>query len=860
MANPASLQKKNGRYLWLALLGLGFEPETAISLLVGKTNKKHINLGPNMFDKPNKDAFYIVTHFLLEKLNATRFHEAFRHCWPVSTPKEDAEFRKAACSWLREIMDESANAGSKVVASLFLSPGGHKFISLMLHLASHVMLQDMKEFNTDDSWFPEAAAMPASSLDMGVRRLDLINTRFLKAAVEQDRFLQEYQRRAQALVKSMRDIRADSAKYDELLKRHSSDSAKEGASPAEKTRKVRSLWSTIDGMLSSIKEEQHAVESVLKGDVDQNTLDGTDQVLKIPRCLLERIEKLPHQLSSGNVYEAGQLNLLCVFELVNHALQLLREERCRVSDAPKPELSAQHLQDKCQQMARMLQDLNLIRQKISKEEIPEVRHGIRELEAEWDRKWMDTLNGTPLASFLNDDPALGFLSPMVQLSFEPADETSYGSSVFSQYPAKLLEKPAESKSQEGIDSRHSNLKSPCPKANERIEHPVFTTESSSSTSSQANPPVDWLLDAPPSPPLRTPPVPPQASVRKTARVKPKGTPTRTKSQILDKECDTPTDQASVRKTAHVYPKVTSVRTKTQIFDMECDNLADQFADAVTAAAPTEGRVKSVDLEGLLNTLQGDPFSTRKQLPRTPESLILDVKSSWRKAVEEDKAEKIRRSAKLNDSITGRVTPLQEIHNVWQSPAAAPQSVSCNLTPTVMRHSSPPFSQQGGLPKSTLLWDTFNKETLDSPRGTGSRVIQFSLDNETLPELPSCDSLNLSSDDEAVDLKSEEDDDELLIPSLKTEHVRRHQLGQIQQGCNVGSFMENVERTPVCLLSDRSAPSLDIDFLIEPSKSVEATTKVFSLDLDTLEPPSSPKKQEYSLPKLITFSPIDDMKC
>ena len=38
----------------------------------------------NMFDKPNKDAFYIVTHFLLEKLNATRFHEAFRYQYILS--------------------------------------------------------------------------------------------------------------------------------------------------------------------------------------------------------------------------------------------------------------------------------------------------------------------------------------------------------------------------------------------------------------------------------------------------------------------------------------------------------------------------------------------------------------------------------------------------------------------------------------------------------------------------------------------------------------------------------------------------------------------------------------------------------
>lgn len=59
---------------------------------------------------------------------------------------------------------------------------------------------------------------------------------------------------------------------------------------------MRSLWSTIDEMLSTTKEEQNAVQSVLKGDVDQHILDGTDRALKIPRSLLERIEQLPHQV------------------------------------------------------------------------------------------------------------------------------------------------------------------------------------------------------------------------------------------------------------------------------------------------------------------------------------------------------------------------------------------------------------------------------------------------------------------------------------------------------------------------------------------------------------------------------------
>ncbi|XP_030017995.1 HAUS augmin-like complex subunit 6 isoform X2 [Sphaeramia orbicularis] len=805
MANPAVLQKKKGRYLWFAILGLGFQPDTAASSIVAKTN----NLGPSMFDKPNKDAFYIVTHFLLKKLNPTRFNEAYRHCWPVLNHKADAEFRKVTCVWLREIMDETANAGPKVVASLFLSPGGPRFTNLMLHLANHVMLQEMKTFTTDGSWVPEAAAMPASSLDMAVKRLNLISTRFLKTAVEQDRFLQEYQRRAQVLVKSMRDIRADGAKYDDLLKCYS---RQEHTSPAEKIKKVRSLWSTIDEILSSTKEEQHAVQSVIKGEADQYTLDGTDQVVKISKSLLERIQQLPHQLSSGNVYESGQLNLLCVLELTNHALQLLKEERSRVSHLPHLQLNPQHLQEKCQQMNRVLQDLHLTRQKISKEEIPEVKAAIRELEAEWDKKWMSTLKHTPLLSFLNEDPALGFLSPMAPLSFEPAAETSYKSSVFSQYPAKLLdEKLVASKAQEGVIMSSSVLRSACPATTERA------SPDANEASSRPNTSFDWLFDATSSPPLKTP-------------------------------------SASVTKTGNATSKVTPLRTTAQIVDMECDNLADQFADAVTTNCPTQGRVKGLNLEDLLVTLHGDPFSTRKQLPRTPESLIMDVKSSWRKAIEEDEAEKIL-SARFNDSITGRLTPLSE-QSVWPSPTGPGK---CDATFQSVTHHSPPASQQGVL-KSTLVSDTFNAEAIDSPSGTGSSAVQFSLDQETLPEMPSCDSL-LSLDDEAVDMKSEEEDD-LLIPSLKTELSQTlttsHHRNRTQQACSEDSVIGNRKETSKCLLSPEVA-GLSGDWLMDPVKPVEATDKVFSLDLDTLGTPSPQKKQEYCLPKLITFSPVDDMK-
>ena len=60
------------------------------------------------------------------------------------------------------------------------------------------------------------------------------------------------------------------------------------------TPKVRSLWSFMDGVLSTLEEERRVVESVIRGDVDQYTMDGTDLALKIPRVLLEQIEQLSH--------------------------------------------------------------------------------------------------------------------------------------------------------------------------------------------------------------------------------------------------------------------------------------------------------------------------------------------------------------------------------------------------------------------------------------------------------------------------------------------------------------------------------------------------------------------------------------
>lgn len=101
---------------------------------------------------------------------------------------------------------------------------------------------------------------------------------------------------------------------------------------------------------------------------------------------------------------------------------------------------------------------------------------------------------------------------------------------------------------------------------------------------------------------------------------------------------------------------------------------------------------------------------------------------------------------------------------------------------------------------------------------------FSLADETLPELPS-DSL-LSLEDDSGDTSHEH---QPLNPEAeRPPQTQHHQL------------------------------LVQLDLSPEPVKPVEEEEEeeaAFSLDLDQLE---TPKRLEFSLPQLITFSPIDDL--
>ena len=48
----------------------------------------------------------------------------------------------------------------------------------------------------DGTWVPEAAAVPASSPELAMRRFQVVKRLFQRASVEQDSLIQDYQKRA----------------------------------------------------------------------------------------------------------------------------------------------------------------------------------------------------------------------------------------------------------------------------------------------------------------------------------------------------------------------------------------------------------------------------------------------------------------------------------------------------------------------------------------------------------------------------------------------------------------------------------------------------------------------------------------
>uniref|UniRef100_A0A663N447 Uncharacterized protein n=1 Tax=Athene cunicularia TaxID=194338 RepID=A0A663N447_ATHCN len=250
--------------------------------------------------------------------------------------------------------------------------------------------------------------------------------------------------------------------------------------------KVRSMWTLIMEMLTSLKNEKEVVDFVLEGSVDQFILDGTNIVFSVPQLLAHRLESDIYQTCTGNLYEAEELNFLTVIQLLNEALKTLRDERSQFNQCVVTENSIKSFNELLQQKHHCVLSGSISRK-----------------QEDWEVKWKNYLGLCPFNLILDQD---------------------------------------------------------------------------------------------------------EVSIRRFQAL-----------QIIWR----------------MYQAITD-RDKTVIIllsqDLPFSNIL-QVVKTVISELPQSGEEKGMALEDIISSVCFNPFVTRKEIPRTPENLITEIRSSWRKAIQ-----------------------------------------------------------------------------------------------------------------------------------------------------------------------------------------------------------------------------------
>ncbi|XP_051875916.1 HAUS augmin-like complex subunit 6 [Pristis pectinata] len=592
--------------LWKALLALGFTPTDDEQRTANRTV-----FGVDMFDKPNVEAFQIVVYYLFMQLDQTRVNIVFRDCWPIYDKKSAACFRKACYEWMKKIADEVGNGFPQVVASLFLSPGGPKFINLMFAFAKYVLTHKLNEELEKSSWRNKVVRGRSQDLHLAAMRCCISRNQFLEGIQKEAFVIEEYKRREALLVNEYHALKKEHKGMKDLLEKAANDCTEE---PFQKLKELREMWKTVMDMLLELEKEKEIIDSIMEGRVDLDILDGTDVTLKVPRPLVTKIEKEADQID--DLYKAGKLNPAAINQLCNWSLKLLGDQRDQVGSAELEHCLS--LENLAEFLKNELIELKEKSQQITQEIFPSVKQSIAKMEGAWDKKCEQCLNRTGFSPMRKKYPVLDLLPTMPTLSFEPASEEAYKSSVFYSHSATLsgLDEPC-TKGSEGDDadivSITSNFNDPSTSKLQCSEY--FTPsirnpngQTSSSCFGEESIEIPLVTGQPLESRLQTPYVNKMETWHKDKDQSP---------PILNKP-----KSSSKGKEAH---------QKT------VDQLAEEVADIITRVFQKQDLVQ----EGIFSPAS-NPFITQNELPRTPENLITDIRNSWRCAVKESELEQMKR--------------------------------------------------------------------------------------------------------------------------------------------------------------------------------------------------------------------------
>ncbi|XP_016160879.1 PREDICTED: HAUS augmin-like complex subunit 6 isoform X2 [Ficedula albicollis] len=586
-AGPGAAKWESDHF-WLCLLALGFNPKC----------HEGVRLGRDMFAKPNGRGFAVVVRFLFTKLDKHRARQVFEQSGWRKLPSP--RFRKHCWMWLREIAQKEIDLDlPRITPSALICPGGAKFVHMIYCLARYVVIEEMKKLSVGTGIpFAEAIVRRPKDLYMAKARHRVAYNKLLQTLQQKDFVLQEYRRRAGILKREIQQTKAECEAAQEQLARMNQNGQNKNDT-AEKIQKVRSMWALIVEALTSLRREKEVVDSVLADCANPRVLDGTDVVLSVPALLTHTVESNKYGFCTGNLYEGGKLNFLTVIQLLNEALMTLRDEHCpcelktlhRIEDLVTSYKNVLH---SCKSLCRTQQHCE-----------PNVQSVSREQET-WESKWKTVLGQCPSNLIFQDGLQPLEASSLQSFSSSDEDEHPVFCQSFSDNDDSCHEEchgkndgALEAMKDTGLIPSKSCFLSPSLRC------------SSVESSSEAPGNGDSLI----------------VNNLHTCVGNKKAVPPKI---LRNGKEEFPTSEMENAGENVLQPE--STMQKDDLLEKARDELVEEIARSVCESSDS-GEEKGMALEDLVSSLRFNPFVTRKQIPRTPENLLTEIRSSWRKALQ-----------------------------------------------------------------------------------------------------------------------------------------------------------------------------------------------------------------------------------
>ncbi|KAM8984830.1 HAUS augmin-like complex subunit 6 isoform 2-T2 [Ara ararauna] len=589
-------RKWEGRHLWLYVLALGFQRKTV--------DASRLVLGAEMFNVPNVSALHVIATFLFKKLDPARAAVTFRNYGSAGTC-----FAKQCFIWLKDIEKKHRGCLEHVAASSLISPGGSKFVHMFYLLTKHVLIEDMKKNSVGTGkLIAKAVKLRCRNIYMAKARCRVAYNKLLQIFLKEHFIIQEYQKKAWLLINDKNRINSEYAVL-QMQSWKMKQNTENKNDKTERIQKVRSMWMLIMGMLTSLKKEKEIVDSVL--DVLQGgvILDGAKVVVSVPQFLSYRVENDVYQRFMGNAYEAKSLNFLAVIQLLNEALRTLRDEHFQ----SELEKCLSVFENRCMCQKKSLQGLKVMRLEIEQQHHVSSESISREQE-DWKVKWKGFLGLCPFYFSLNQDQVSSLHQNLINWR-ERVKLTA-----FQHHSSRVAEED------QGF-----------------CQHLLSVSDVLDSIAEESCKKDDGAL----------------------ATMMDKSTPPRTSSVALEMpkaseygdlltEPDLHIETCEVEKKP-LYQDMLNGKDESTIsetgedsgypvknlLEKARDELAEEVAEAVVSESTPTGEREGMALEDLISSLCFDPFITRKQIPRTPENLLTEVRRSGRKAIQTEDSSDIK---------------------------------------------------------------------------------------------------------------------------------------------------------------------------------------------------------------------------